>query len=68
MMLTDCHETAIAKSRNRIDFACGDDDLNLFLQRHTRHNHESGTAKPYPALVTQTPFISADFTPFTRHL
>ncbi|EBH1514791.1 GNAT family N-acetyltransferase [Salmonella enterica subsp. enterica serovar Pensacola] len=50
MMFTDWHETAIAKSHNRMDFDCGDNELNLFLQCHARQNHENGTTKTYLAI------------------
>ncbi|EBQ9763148.1 GNAT family N-acetyltransferase [Salmonella enterica subsp. enterica serovar Bonn] len=50
MMFTDWHEAAIGKTHNRINFDCGDADLNQFLQRHVRQNHEKGTTKTYVAL------------------
>lgn len=50
MMFTDWHEAAIGKTHNRMNFDCGDADLNQFLQRHARQNHEKGTTKTYVAL------------------
>ncbi len=32
---------------NRSAFDCGDEALNLFLQRHARQSHEKGSAKSY---------------------
>ncbi|EBP0004902.1 GNAT family N-acetyltransferase, partial [Salmonella enterica] len=47
MMFTDWHEAAIGKTHNRMNFDCGDADLNQFLQRHALQNHEKGTTKTY---------------------
>src|SRR5271165_4687150 len=41
----DWEEAAIAKEHDRAAFDCGNADLNLYLQRYARQNHESGGAK-----------------------
>ncbi len=50
MMLPVWHEEAISKHHNREAFNCGDEALNLFLQRHARQSHEKGGAKTYLAI------------------
>ena len=42
-------EAPIGKKHNRPAFDCGDADLNLYLQRFARQNHESGGAKCFVA-------------------
>jgi GNAT superfamily N-acetyltransferase len=42
-------EAPIAKRHDRAAFDCGDPDLNLYLQRYARQNHESGGAKCFVA-------------------
>lgn len=49
-MFTDWHEAAIGKTHDRMSFDCGDTDLNQFLQRYARQNHEKGITKTYLAL------------------
>jgi GNAT superfamily N-acetyltransferase len=44
------YESPIAKSHNRQDFDCGDEDLNAYLQRFARQNHQRGGAKTYVAV------------------
>jgi GNAT superfamily N-acetyltransferase len=48
-------EAPIAKQHNRAAFDCGDADLNQYLQRYARQNHESGGAKCFVAAPTDTP-------------
>jgi GNAT superfamily N-acetyltransferase len=48
-------ETPLAKHHDRAAFDCGDADLNLYLQRYARQNHESGGAKCFVAAPTDTP-------------
>jgi GNAT superfamily N-acetyltransferase len=48
-------EFAIAKRHDRAAFDCGDRDLNLYLQRYARQNHESGGAKCFVATPVGTP-------------
>jgi hypothetical protein len=38
-------EAPLAKHHDRAAFDCGDPDLNVYLQRYARQNHESGGAK-----------------------
>lgn len=42
-------EEPIAKHHDRASFDCGDVDLNRYLQRHARQNHQSGGAKTFIA-------------------
>jgi GNAT superfamily N-acetyltransferase len=48
-------EAPLAKHHDRASFDCGDADLNLYLQRYARQNHESGGAKCFVASPTDTP-------------
>ncbi|WP_340608274.1 GNAT family N-acetyltransferase [Xenorhabdus bharatensis] len=50
MMFSDWHEEAISKHHNRAAFDCGDVQLNQYLQRHARQNHEKGAAKTFLAI------------------
>ncbi len=43
-------DTPIAAHHNRKRFDCGDADLNTYLQRYARQNHESGGAKCFVAV------------------
>lgn len=43
-------EAAIGKAHNRTAFDCDDADLNTYLQRYARQNHESGGAKCFVAV------------------
>jgi GNAT superfamily N-acetyltransferase len=43
------NEAPIAKQHDRAAFDCGDADLNLYLQKYARQNHESGGAKCFVA-------------------
>jgi len=49
------HETSIAKRHDRAAFDCGDADLNLYLQKFARQNHESGGAKCFIAAPSDAP-------------
>ena len=42
-------EAPIGKQHDRAAFDCGDPDLNLYLQKFARQNHESGGAKCFIA-------------------
>ncbi len=46
-------EAPIAKRHTAFD--CGDPDLNLYLQKYARHNHESGGAKCFIAAPSDAP-------------
>lgn len=48
-------EAAITKQHDRAGFDCGDADLNLYVQKFARQNHESGGAKCFVAVPTDTP-------------
>ncbi len=48
-------EAAFAKHYDRAAFDCGDADLNLYLQRYARDNHESGGAKCLVAAPADAP-------------
>lgn len=43
-------EEPISKHHNRIDFDCGDDDLNVFFRRYARQSHHKGGSKTYLAI------------------
>ncbi|NEV65357.1 GNAT family N-acetyltransferase [Thiorhodococcus minor] len=45
----DWRESPISKCLDRNAFDCGDPELNDFLQRHARQNHERGGAKTFVA-------------------
>src|ERR1700691_1171082 len=47
-------EAPIAKRHDRAAFDCGDSDLNLYLQKFARQNHESGGAKCFVAAPADT--------------
>jgi hypothetical protein len=48
-------EAPIGKQHDRAVFDCGDADLNLFLHRFARQNHESGGAKCFAATPIDAP-------------
>jgi ribosomal protein S18 acetylase RimI-like enzyme len=48
-------EAPIAKSHDRAAFDCGAADLNIYLQKFARQNHESGGAKCFVAAPTEAP-------------
>jgi len=50
MSLPAWHEEPIGKHHHRDAFDCGDADLNDFLRRYARKNHELGGAKTFLAL------------------
>jgi hypothetical protein len=54
-------EAPIAKQHDRAAFDCGDSDLNLYLQKSARQNHESGGAKCFVAASADTPASILDF-------
>jgi GNAT superfamily N-acetyltransferase len=49
------NEAAIAKLHHRAAFDCGDADLNLYLQKFARQNHDSGGAKCFIAAPAEAP-------------
>ncbi len=48
-------EAPIAKLHDRAAFDCGDTDLNLYLRKFARQNHESGGAKCFVATPSDAP-------------
>jgi GNAT superfamily N-acetyltransferase len=48
-------ESPLAKHHDRASFDCTDDNLNLYLQRYARQNHDSGGAKCFVASPTDAP-------------
>ena len=48
-------EAPITKQHDRAAFDCGDADLNLYLQKYARQNHESGGAKCFVAAPCDAP-------------
>jgi GNAT superfamily N-acetyltransferase len=49
MSFPDWCETPISKLHDRDSFDCGDPELNEFLLRHARQNHEKGGSKTFVA-------------------
>jgi GNAT superfamily N-acetyltransferase len=49
------YEAPIGKQHDRAAFDCGDFDLNLYLQKFARQNHESGGAKCFIAAPSDAP-------------
>ena len=48
-------EAAITKPHDRAGFDCGDADINLYVRKFARQNHESGGAKCFAAAPAGTP-------------
>jgi len=48
-------EAPIARRHDRAAFDCGDPDLNLYLQKYARQNHDSGGAKCFAAAPVDMP-------------
>ncbi len=48
-------ESPLGKHHDRNAFDCGEDDLNIYLKRYARQNHESGGAKCFVATPRDTP-------------
>ncbi len=55
-------EAPLAKRHERAAFDCGDADLNLYLQKYARQNHESGGAKCFVAAPSDAPARILGFT------
>jgi len=51
----DWREEAIGRHRDRKSFDCGAADLNEYLARYARQNHESGGAKTFVAVSPAEP-------------
>jgi len=48
-------EEAIGRHHNRRNFECGAPELNEYLRRYARQNHESGAAKTFVAVPLDDP-------------
>ena len=48
-------EEPIAKRHDRTGFSCGEPDLDHYLQKFARQNHDSGGAKCFVAVPASTP-------------
>ncbi len=48
-------EVPLSKEHDRAAFDCGAVDLNLYVQRYARQNHESGGAKCFVAVPSGEP-------------
>jgi GNAT superfamily N-acetyltransferase len=48
-------EAPLDRSHDRAAFDCGDSDLDLYLRRYARQNHESGGAKCFVAVPSDLP-------------
>jgi GNAT superfamily N-acetyltransferase len=51
----DWREEPIARQHDRKSFDCGAPDLNAYLERYARKNHESGGAKTFVAVPPGEP-------------
>jgi GNAT superfamily N-acetyltransferase len=54
-VVLDWREEAIGRQHDRKSFDCGIAELNLFLDRYARQNHESGGAKTFVAVSPDLP-------------
>lgn len=54
-MPEEWREEAIAARHNRRDFDCGSADLNEYLRRYARQNHDRGHTKTYVAVAADDP-------------
>jgi GNAT superfamily N-acetyltransferase len=48
-------EAALAKQHERAAFRCGEAELDLYLRRYARQNHDSGAAKCFVAAPVDAP-------------
>jgi GNAT superfamily N-acetyltransferase len=53
--LEDWREEAIGRHHDRKGFDCGSPELNEYLERYARQNHESGSAKTFVAVGEAAP-------------
>src|SRR5580658_7922822 len=54
-------EAPLGRHHDRAAFDCGDDELNTYLRRYARQNHESGGAKCFVAAPRETPTRTLGF-------
>jgi GNAT superfamily N-acetyltransferase len=55
MTAVDWEEGPLEKHHDRTAFDCGEADLNLYLARYARQNHDSGGAKCFLATPVSSP-------------
>ncbi len=48
-------EEAVGRRHDRAEFDCGSPELNEYLRRYARQNHESGGAKTFVAVQPEVP-------------
>ena len=53
-MKFEWHEEAISRTHNRKSFDCGEQALNEYLVKFARQNHESGGAKTFVAVSSES--------------
>ena len=53
--MQEWREEAIARRHNRKNFDCGSLELNQYLERYARQNHESGGAKTFVGVLPSEP-------------
>ena len=53
--MPDWREEPIGRHHDRKSFDCGVEDLNIYLSRYARKNHESGGAKTFVAVSAAEP-------------
>lgn len=62
MSLPAWHEEAIGKQHDRDGFDCGEDELNVYLKKYARQNHENDGAKTFLAIEDATGRILGYYT------
>lgn len=55
MSTPNWHEEPIGRHHDRAGFDCGSPELNEYLRRYARQNHESGGAKTFAAIQADMP-------------
>lgn len=53
----DWREEPVARYHDRNNFDCGSPELNLYLERYARQNHDSGGAKTFVAVAPDAPAL-----------
>lgn len=51
----DWREEPVARHHDRKNFDCGSPELNLYLDRYARQNHDTGGAKTFVAVLPDAP-------------
>lgn len=57
MTIPDWREEPIGRHHDRKSFNCGTPELNVYLERYARQNHETGGAKTFVAVNAEAPAI-----------